>query len=160
MGLQPEEEVAGAGAWRCQLLHVLPALGFAGRKWDWSLKAHGISGRFHFDLSGTRTMLWVSFKLVFGAGESHPCAFSPPQSFFYFLFYLYVFIASGKIWFGFTRAHRAADLPAPCGMLERLGRGCQWLLRDLPSSARANPPHPHTRGTDGHCEGVGTNPGG
>lgn len=109
MGLQPEEEVAGAGAWRCQLLHVLPALGFAGRKWGWSLKAHGISGRFHFDLFGTRTMLWISFYLVFGAGESHPCAFSPPQSFFYFLFYLYVFVASGKIWFGFTRSCGSAS---------------------------------------------------
>lgn len=97
---------------------------------------------------------------VFGAGGSHPCAFSLSQSLLYFLFYFSVFVAPGKVWFGFSGAHRVAGLPAPCVVLETSGCECQWLLRDLPSSSRADPPHPPTRGADGHRESVGTNPSG
>lgn len=88
------------------------------------------------------------FNLLFVQESLVPVHFCHPQYCFYFLLYLYVFIASEKIYFGFAGARRAGGLPALCIVQESLGCKCQWLLRGLASSSpRANPPHP--RGCQG-----------
>lgn len=54
--------MAGVGTWRCLLSHVpVCCRALLAGYGDWSLKAHEITGRFHFDLFGTRSIPQISF---------------------------------------------------------------------------------------------------
>lgn len=107
MELQPEEEVACEGAWHCQLLHVLAALGFSAR--IGVLRPMELVAGFTLSYLGLEQCFGVLFNLFLGQEKLIPVHFPLPKASAIFSNF-YVLIASGKVWFVFTRAHRAAGL--------------------------------------------------
>lgn len=131
----------------------------AGRLWDRSLKAREITGGFHFDSFGTRSMPQISFKLTFGA---FPGAFPPPapNTAFIFSFAFIVFIASEKDPFWF---HRSAWGSGSASALDHVGEIWVRALVAFEGSYLFftwSKPSPPTHPWRWHWEDVGTNPGG